>query len=69
MNEPLKHSGFTLYQTSYEPGDPRPITSILSVNRDPGRGAKYLGSLLIVLGAIWLFAMKYRRAPARKAMA
>ena len=32
---------------------------ILSVNRDPGRAMKYWGSILIVLGSILLFAMKY----------
>jgi hypothetical protein len=59
MNEPLLHMGTTLYQASYEDASPRPITSIFSVNRDPGRIWKYLGSLLIVLGSILLFAMKY----------
>lgn len=67
MNEPLHHMGTTLYQASYEDAMPRPITSIFSVNRDPGRPWKYLGSILIVLGSILLFAMKYvqkKRAPA-----
>lgn len=62
MNEPLEHAGFTLYQASYEDAEPRPVTSILTVNRDPGRVAKYLGSALIVLGSVLLFAAKYRRA-------
>lgn len=61
MNEPLEHRGVTLYQASYEDAMPRPVTSIFSVNQDPGRIWKYLGSLLIVLGAILLFASKYRR--------
>lgn len=61
MNEPLKHAGFTFYQASFE-SDPsgRPVASVLSVNRDPGRALKYFGSLLIVLGAIHLFYMKRR---------
>jgi hypothetical protein len=62
MNEPLEHRGFTLYQASYEDADPRPVTSILTVNQDPGRVAKYTGSALIVLGSILLFAAKYRQA-------
>jgi hypothetical protein len=58
MNEPLHHQGFTFYQASYEEGSPRPTVSIFSVNQDPGRGLKYFGSALIVLGSILLF---YRR--------
>ena len=59
MNEPLHHGGFTFYQASYIPGNPRPTTSVFTVNKDPGRELKYFGSLLIVFGAIWLFASKY----------
>lgn len=59
MNEPLTQMGTTLYQASYEEAMPRPVTSILSVNRDPGRVWKYIGSILIVLGSILLFARKY----------
>ena len=58
MNEPIKHKGITFYQASYEDAQPRPTVSILSVNRDPGRPFKYLGSLLLVLGSILLFAVK-----------
>lgn len=61
MNEPLETDGLTFYQASYEDAMPRPVTSIFSVNQDPGRGLKYFGSLLIVLGSILLFAMKYRK--------
>ena len=57
MNEPLKHKGWIFYQSSFEPdeagGDP--VVSILSVNRDPGRPLKYIGSALIVFGVILLF--------------
>lgn len=59
MNEPLKHNGFTFYQASFEQDDSgAPTTSILSVNYDPGRGMKYLGSLLLVIGSIMLFYFK-----------
>ena len=60
MNEPLKHKGYTFYQSSFEPSEDGgdPIVSILSVNRDPGRGLKYFGSALIVMGIALLF---YRR--------
>lgn len=59
MNEPLKHNGFTFYQASFEEDESgAPRASVLSVNRDPARVEKYLGSLLIVLGSALLF---YRR--------
>jgi hypothetical protein len=61
MNEPLEMKGYSIYQASYEDGEPRPVTSIFSVNQDPGRTWKYLGSLLIVLGSVLLFAAKYRQ--------
>jgi hypothetical protein len=66
MNEPLQMRGYTIYQASYEDGDPRPVTSIFAVNQDPGRPWKYLGSALIVLGSVLLFAAKYRRARTAK---
>ena len=59
MNEPLDHRGITFYQASFEDAEPRPVTTVLSVNRDPGRWMKYLGSLLIVFGSILLFSVKY----------
>jgi hypothetical protein len=59
MNEPLKKMGYTIYQASYEPKEPRPITSIFTVNQDPGRDFKYWGSFLIVLGSFLLFLQKY----------
>ena len=66
MNEPLKHMGYTFYQASFnEDASGNPIASILSVNRDPGRWLKYLGSLIICLGIIWLFVQKRRAARAQ----
>ncbi|MFN7904783.1 MAG: cytochrome c biogenesis protein ResB [Pseudobdellovibrionaceae bacterium] len=57
MNEPLKHAGFTFYQASFQDDETtgKPIASILSVNRDPGRFLKYLGSLVMTFGTILLF--------------
>lgn len=56
MNEPLKLSGFTFYQASFqEDENKKPVASVLSVNRDPGRWIKYLGCLLIVAGTVHLF--------------
>lgn len=65
MNEPLEYRGTTVYQASYEEGDPRPTVSVFSVNRDPGRAWKYAGSLILVLGCILLFmAKRTKRASA-----
>lgn len=66
MNEPLKHRGYTFYQASFQEDEQRrPIASILSVNKDPGRWIKYLGSLLIVMGTIHLFYFR-RKSAAQK---
>ncbi len=56
MNEPLKVNGLMVYQASFEE-DARgePIASIFSINYDPGRWLKYMGSLLMSLGIILLF--------------
>lgn len=67
MNEPLNQSGYTLYQSSYimQPG--MPVYSIFSVNLDPGRTLKYVGSLILVVGIIVFTLMRSRLAkPARR---
>ncbi|MGE4132795.1 MAG: cytochrome c biogenesis protein ResB [Bdellovibrionales bacterium] len=72
MNEPLKHDGFTFYQSSFERDETgKPVVSILSVNHDPGRWLKYLGSMLIVAGAVILFWFKRAKifTSARKGVA
>lgn len=66
MNEPLDWNGYTFYQSSYEPGEPRPVTSVFTVNRDPGRWTKYFGSLFLVAGIIALFMMKMAAAKRTK---
>ncbi len=66
MNEPLKYQGLTFYQASFQEGpDGVPVASILSVNCDPGRWLKYLGSLILSLGVVWLFYDKRKAARAR----
>jgi hypothetical protein len=65
MNEPLKHQGLTLYQASYQEGrDGVPVASIFSVNYDPGRGLKYLGSLILSLGVVVLFYDRRKKGKA-----
>lgn len=65
MNEPLTHRGYTFYQSSYQPDfDPRTnqptgqFLSILQVATDPGRSIKYLGCVLVVIGAFVQFYMR-----------
>lgn len=59
MNEPLKHNGLTIYQASFQDGPMgKPVASIFSINKDPGRWLKYLGSLIMTLGIILLFYFK-----------
>ncbi len=58
MNNPLKHESFTFYQASYFQTQAGPYGSVLSVNFDPGRFWKYLGSLLLVLGSIWHYVLR-----------
>ena len=65
MNEPLTHRGYTFYQSRYnrikdpvtgrDTGD---FQSIFQVGSDPGRQLKYLGCLLVVLGAFLQFYMR-----------
>ena len=60
MNEPLKQSGYTIYQSGFEEDiNGLPQASILAINKDPGRWLKYIGSLLIVIGSLLLFLKKY----------
>lgn len=57
MNEPLHYGGYTFYQASYSLEEGRPPVSVFSVNFDPGRWIKYLGSLILVLGIALMFYM------------
>ncbi len=62
MNNPLKVDDFTFYQASYfKTGET--FGSVLSVNFDPGRPWKYLGSFFLVFGSIWHYFIR------RKALA
>ncbi|NUM88895.1 MAG: cytochrome c biogenesis protein ResB [Bdellovibrionales bacterium] len=61
MNEPLKHNGFTFYQASYQSDEEgKPVASVFSVNLDPGRWVKYLGSFMLCMGIMLMFWFKPR---------
>ena len=68
MNEPLKYCGFTFYQASFQDDENtgKPVASILSVNHDPGRWWKYMGSLVMTIGTIVLFYFRKRAQVANK---
>jgi len=67
MNEPLKFGGYTFYQASYNQDERtgEPTATVLSVNYDPGRWIKYLGSLILSVGIIWLFVQTRKRKTAQ----
>jgi len=66
MNEPLRHNGVTLYQSSYIPEQDaegqvvpgRYVASVFTVATAPGRWGKYLGSGILVGGIITLYLMR-----------
>lgn len=62
MNNPLKYDDFTFYQASYFQIDQNTYGSVFSVNFDPGRPWKYLGSILLVLGSIWHYVIRRRKS-------
>jgi len=55
MNEPLYYGGDFFYQASYQLQENGPPISVFSVNYDPGRWVKYLGSIIMVLGIMLMF--------------
>ncbi len=63
MNEPIKYGGYTFYQSSFIEDEKTgvPTASVLSVNFDPGRAIKYIGSLILSLGIVWLFIQSRKR--------
>jgi hypothetical protein len=60
MNNPMKKSGFTFYQASYSQDAQGQYNTTLAVNVDQGRPWKYLGSLMLVFGAVWHYNLNNR---------
>ncbi len=58
VNRPLRHQGWTLYQSAYDPDDPG--SSTLEAARDPGIYPVYAGFAILLLG---LIAVTFRRKP------
>ena len=61
MNNPLKYHDLTFYQASYFEVGQGQYGSVLSVNYDPGRPIKYLGSLMLVIGSFWHFYLRRKK--------
>jgi hypothetical protein len=53
MNEPLRHSGLTFYQASFDQNNPR--VSILQVVKNPGWLTPYISCVLVGFGLTWQF--------------
>jgi hypothetical protein len=61
MNEPLRHHGYTFYQSGYGPQDPRsrePVYSVFSVVRNPTDRVPLLACLVIAAGLLLHFGIK-----------
>jgi cytochrome c biogenesis protein ResB len=65
MNNPMKKAGFTFYQASYSEENGQYNTT-LAVNVDQGRTLKYLGSLMLVLGAVWHYNLNNKSKKNKK---
>lgn len=52
MNEPLRHKGYTLYQSSYMQGGRGPETTVLAVVQNDGRLFPYISSIVICIGLL-----------------
>jgi hypothetical protein len=66
VNSPLSHKGYRLYQSGYNPQDPK-WTSLLVV-RDPGVPLVYTGFALMVVGLVVVFYI-YPTGPAIRSSA
>ena len=56
VNAPLRHRGFTFYQSSY--GDDGQVFSVLQTKKDSGAPLVYLGFILLCLGLLYGFYVK-----------
>jgi len=59
VNEPLHYKGYRLYQTDYDPNNPR--YSGIGVNYSPGLYLVYFGFVVLTLGVLMLFYIRYNK--------
>jgi cytochrome c biogenesis protein ResB len=58
MNNPLRYRGYSLYQSSFIPGEVE--TTVLSVRNDPGTPFVYAGFLIVIAGVVFMFVLRSR---------
>jgi hypothetical protein len=58
MNHPLKHSGYTFYQASFQRTPEGGEVTVLSVARDPGMRVSFVGYCILVAGLLLIFFVK-----------
>ena len=61
VNQPLNYGGYSFYQASYDPKNPR--YSGLLVVRDPGLGFVYVGIIAVLFGIMHILLVRPRREP------
>ncbi len=57
MNHPVKHGGYTFFQSSYRERGGKSVT-YLSVSRDPGQPIVFAGYILMLAGMVWVLVIR-----------
>jgi cytochrome c biogenesis protein ResB len=64
MNHPVKHGGYSFYQSSFREG-PQRTASFLSVSHDPGQPIVFAGYIIVLVGMVavlWIRMADRRKA-------
>jgi len=64
MNNPLKHRGYALFQSSYQQDGHREMT-VLAVSKDPGQNIAFAGFILLVGGMVVVLFIRMGQARER----
>jgi hypothetical protein len=59
VNDPWDHRGIVFYQAQYRMDPDGTWVSIFQVSRDPGKKIVYLGVLIIISGAVYMFYLRF----------
>jgi hypothetical protein len=66
MNEPLRHRGYTFYQSSYQTDPDGTQVSVLAVVRNPADRGPLIAWIIIAAGLLWHFGQRLIRTIARQ---